>query len=227
MEVPPASEFDQIGFGISAFVELVKNIFEVVAIGAGGIWTYFNFFKGRTYRPRLECSVDGSVEEHSGQRFLKVIVRAKNVGLSKVPIEQKGTILQLYESVLSSSSPQFPFQATWADSPAVFDVFKEHAWVEPSEPVEDHVLIELPRNGVPAYKLNLKVLSKKISWTARNVVYGSERRQKEASMAKAQDQMPADVAEHLELQKQRAEQKRKEEQRRGAGEKTRTPENEK
>jgi hypothetical protein len=180
MQVPPLSKFDEICFGVSAFVELVKNILEIIAIVAGGIWTYFNFFKGRTYRPRLECSVDGSVEESSGQRFLKVVVRAKNVGLSKVPIEQKGTILQLYEAIPPSSNPESPFQATWNDSPAVFDVFKEHAWIEPSEPVEDHVLIELPNNNAPAYKLNLKVLSKKISWTARNIIRGYKQDVREA-----------------------------------------------
>jgi hypothetical protein len=174
--VPQPSEFDQVGFGISAFVELLKNVFEIAAIGAGAIWTYFNFFKGRTYRPRLECKVDGSVETHSGRSLMKVVVRAKNVGLSKVSIEQRGTILQVYPAVTQGSSPSFPCQVMWGDKPAVFDVFKDHAWVEPSEPVEDQVLIELPDNKAPAYKLNLKVLSKKISWTARNIVSSSEKR---------------------------------------------------
>jgi hypothetical protein len=172
--VPQPSQFDQIGFGVSAFVELLKNVFEIAAIGAGGIWTYFNFFKGRTYKPRLECEVDGSVETHSGRPLMKVVVRAKNVGLSRVSIEQKGTILQIYPAVTQSSSPSFPCQIVWSDKPAVFDVFKEHAWIEPSEPVEDRVLIELPDTKAPAYKLNLKILSKKISWTARNIVVGSE-----------------------------------------------------
>jgi hypothetical protein len=169
-----SSQFDQIGFGISAFVEVLKNVFEIVAIATGAIWTYFNFFKGRTYRPRLECRVDGSIETHSGRSLLKVVVKAKNVGLSKVSIEQRGTILQLYPAVTESSAPSSPCPVVWSDKPAVFDVFKDHAWVEPSEPVEDQVLIELPNDKAPAYKLTLKVLSKKISWTGRNIVSGSE-----------------------------------------------------
>jgi hypothetical protein len=171
---PQPSQFDQVGFGISAFIEVLKNAFEIAAISAGGIWTYFNFFKGRTYKPRLECEVGGSVEIHSGRPLMKVIVRAKNVGLSRVSIEQSGTILQVYPAVTQSSIPSFPCQTIWSDTPAVFDVFKDHAWIEPSEPVEDQVLIELPDNKTPAYKLNLKILSKKISWTARNIVGGSE-----------------------------------------------------
>jgi hypothetical protein len=168
------SQFDQAAFGISAFVEVLKNVFEILAIATGAIWTYFNFFKGRTYRPRLECRADGSVETHSGRSLLKVVVKAKNVGLSKVSIEQRGTILQVYPAVTQSSTPASPCQIVWSDKPAVFDVFKDHAWVEPSEPVEDQILIELPDDKAPAYKLTLKVLSKNISWTARNIVSGSE-----------------------------------------------------
>ncbi len=64
MTAPLPSQFDQIGFGVGAFIEVLKNVCEIAAITIGGIWTYFNFFKGRTYKPRLECEVDGSVETH-------------------------------------------------------------------------------------------------------------------------------------------------------------------
>jgi len=172
MHTVPPSQFDQIAFGVSAFVEVLKNVCEIIAIVAGAIWTYFNFFKGRTYRSRLECEVDGSIESHSGRVHLRVVVKAKNVGLSKLLVEQKGTILQLQPAVAQTSAPSWPCQVTWSDKPAVFDVFTDHAWIEPSEPIEDQVLVELPDDNAPAYKLTLKVLSKKISWTARNIVQG-------------------------------------------------------
>jgi len=172
--VTPPSQFDQVGFGVAAFVELLKNVVEIAAIGTGGFWTYFNFFKGRTYKPRLECRVDGSVETHSGRSLMKVVVRVKNVGLSKVSIEQKGTILQLYPAVSQSSSPSSPCQMIWSEKPAVFDVFKDQECVEPSEPIEDQVLVELPNDEAPAYKLALRVLSKKTWWTAGNIVGTSE-----------------------------------------------------
>jgi len=169
--VPP-SQFDQIGFGVSAFVELLKNVCEIAAIITGAIWTYYNFFKGRTYRLRLECEVDGSIETYSGRAQLKVVVKARNVGLSKVLVDQKGTILQLHSAVPPNTVPSWPCQVTWSNEPAVFDVFKDHPSIEPSEPIEDQVLVELPDDNAPAYKLTLKVLSKKVSWTARNIVQG-------------------------------------------------------
>ncbi len=170
MTIFSPSDFDQIGFGISAFVEVLKNVCEIVAIVVGAIWTYFNFFKGRTYRPRLECEVDGLMGTHSGRPLLKVVVKAKNVGLSKVLVEQKGTILQLCPAADQNTAPSWPCQIAWSNEPAVFDVFTDHKWIEPSEPIEDWVLIELPDDKVPAYKLTLKVLSNEISWTATNIV---------------------------------------------------------
>ncbi len=101
----PPSQFDQIGFGVSAFVETLKNAFEIAAIVVGALWTYFNFFKGRTYRSRLECEVDGTVETRAGRLLLKVVVRAKNVGLSRVLVGQEGTILQLHSAVMYYTSP--------------------------------------------------------------------------------------------------------------------------
>jgi hypothetical protein len=174
MTTPSPSQFDQVAFGVSAFVELLKNICEIAAIVIGGIWTYLNYFRGRTYRSRLECEVDGSIEIHSRRSLLKVVVKAKNVGGSKVRIDQEGTALQLYPAVAVKASPLWPCQAIWSENPAVFDVFKDHAWIESSEPIEDQVLVELPDDKATAYKLTLRVRSGKTWWTAKNIVQASE-----------------------------------------------------
>lgn len=176
MTAPAPSQFDQIGFGVSAFVEVLKNVCEIAAIAAGGFWTYFNFFKGRTYESRLECEVDGSIDARSGRSLLKVVVKARNVGLSKVVIEHEATVLQLHSAVAMHASPPWPCQISWGDKPvAVFDVFKDQDLIEPSEPIEDQLLAELPDDKAPAYKLTLKVLSKKEFWTAKTIVQGSEK----------------------------------------------------
>jgi hypothetical protein len=80
----------------SRWVETAKSLCEILAIFAGGAWTYLNYFRGRLHKRRLECSVEASVEKHSGRSFLKVVVRMRNIGLSKVPIQQTGTALLIY-----------------------------------------------------------------------------------------------------------------------------------
>ena len=53
MAAPSTSQFDQDGFGISAFVEVLKNVFEIAAIGSGAIWAYSNFFRSHWNRMTL------------------------------------------------------------------------------------------------------------------------------------------------------------------------------
>jgi hypothetical protein len=172
MTAPP--QVDQVGFGISAIVEVIRNGCEIGAIIIGGAWTYYKFFKGRTYKPRLQCEVHGSIEAHSGQSLLKITINAKNVGLSKVLFDKRATVLQLYPGLPIETSPSQPFSLGWSDHPAVFDVFTEHAAIEPTESIQDQVLVELPDDKAPAYKLVLRVLCGGTWWADKDIVLASE-----------------------------------------------------
>ena len=147
-------------------VETTKNIAEIGAIFGGAIWTYKNYFQGRIYKPRLECSV----EEHSGHSFLQVAARIRNIGLSKVRIEQKGTALLLYSVSLQGQSPSFPSQVRWNEPVAAFGVFSGRKWVESSESITEAWMVALPHGQALTYKVALKVVSGKIWWTAEKVV---------------------------------------------------------
>ena len=76
--------------------EILKNVATIIAIGAGAVWAYFNFFKGRTYRSRLEPKVSGKVISRNGASYLIVTAQLKNVGLSDVRIDQKGSALRVF-----------------------------------------------------------------------------------------------------------------------------------
>src|SRR5436190_24290972 len=56
-------------------VSIAKDGTTTLAIVIGGIWTYFNFIRGRIYNPRLEPAIFGTLFENKGVRF--VIVRAR------------------------------------------------------------------------------------------------------------------------------------------------------
>lgn len=137
---------------IGKAVETAKNVFEMLAIATGGAWAYFNYFRGRTYRPRLELAISASVERCAGRSFLKAMVTVKNVGLSKIPIEQKGSGLLVYTGILPNPGPAFPSQVRWSKDPYAFDVFTDHKWIEPNETVGQPFMISLPHNNVPAYR---------------------------------------------------------------------------
>jgi hypothetical protein len=155
---------------ISHWVETAKNGFEILAILVGAAWTYLNYFRGRTYKPRLECSVDASIEKRSGHSFLQVAVKIRNIGSSRVPIEPKGTALLIYSVIMQGRVPSFPSQVRWDGPVAAFGVFSGRKWVESSETIAEAFMVTLPHGDALTYKVTLKVVSGKIWWTAENIV---------------------------------------------------------
>ena len=118
----------------------------------------------------MECSVEASVEKHSGHSFLKAVVRIRNIGLSKVHIRQKGTALLLYSVNMQDRTPTFPSHVRWNEAVAAFDVFTGERWVEPSESIAESLMVDLPHGGAFTYKVTLKVVSGQILWTAEAIV---------------------------------------------------------
>jgi hypothetical protein len=146
---------------IQVIADIFQNLFTIAAIIVGGIWIYFNFFKGRTYRMRLEPEVSGKVVTLNGLSHLVVTASLKNVGLSNVEIEQEASALQLlsYEVPVSTT---VVLSAAWEDVTA-FPVFESRAGVkpgevidqriEPGEVIEDERLIMVPSNERMAFQL--------------------------------------------------------------------------
>lgn len=200
-------------------VEVAKNICEIVAILVGAFWTYLNYFRGRTYRPRLECAIDASVQEHSDYAYLKVVTRVKNVGLSKVPIDQEGTGLLVYSLRALDSGPSSPIQAKWNDSGGAFSVLTNHRWIEPGEPVSEPLMIALSDRTATAYKVMIKVISGKVSWTAEticeaNMAYGRDIRNEDlVEKQNKRDQKEVDEVEKLKEQQRLREQQQSEQRR--------------
>lgn len=170
--IPPCCPAEAVKSAIHTNIETLKNIFEIAAIIVGGAWTYLNFFRGRTFKSRLEPSIECRAEEGGGNRhYLIVCMTLKCVGLAKVPIDQYGSGLIVYMEVPRDNADiQGPTEARWSKTYWVIDVFKNHGWIESEEIVHEQVMIELPKQHAPAYKLKLKINSKKVTWTTVSTI---------------------------------------------------------
>jgi hypothetical protein len=93
-------------------------------------------------------------------------VRVKNLGLSKVQIEQKGTALLIYSANLQEQAASFPIQVRWSNPAGAFDVFSGGSRVESSEAVAESIMVALPHGGDLAYKVALTIVSGDVWWTA-------------------------------------------------------------
>lgn len=147
----------------------VESVLTSLAILVGGVWTYFKFFRGRTFRERLEAGVSASRGDTDGVAFLEVVVTVRNVGLSKVPIVQEGSGLRILSSdewmTHDGTAPEAP---TWTWM-ATESFLEDHKWVEPGETVTDSLVFRLPSTLEGPVRLELHVVSKKHEWVATTV----------------------------------------------------------
>jgi hypothetical protein len=74
------------------FNEAFANVTQTLALIAGGVWAYFKFAKGRTFRDRLIPTVSGKFISIDGSVFLIVATQLQNVGLSRIALDHEAEL---------------------------------------------------------------------------------------------------------------------------------------
>jgi len=153
-------------------IEDLKNLFTIVAIVVGGFWTYFTFFRGRTFQNRLELNCAGEISVLGGEPLLLLDVTLKNVGLSKTEISQKGTAIIVNEFGLGEVNNAVE---ALRKQLLVLPILEEHGWIEPGERIEDKKLVHLPKRNPFAYEIEVRVVVPRrrgdgLTWSARDIV---------------------------------------------------------
>jgi hypothetical protein len=147
------------------------TIVQLLAIILGGVWAYFKFVAGRTFRARLEPTINGKAVKHKNFTYLYLSATVKNVGLSKVMIDQDGSGLRVWISLEGWSKEVMA--ADWKHL-GTFPIFKEHAWIEPGEVISDEQMIVVPDKNPISFKLELRISNRKFSWTGTGLVECAE-----------------------------------------------------
>lgn len=140
-----------------SILDTIEKVVKIVAYVVGALWVYFNFFKGRIYKPRLESKLEGELIKQETTSLIKISIQVKNVGLSKVNIKQKGTALRLLSYNPTNLNDPWLHQRT-------ISVLLNHEWIEPGEPIEEQVLIPLPDSKIIAARAELILVSTKTMW---------------------------------------------------------------
>ena len=160
---------------IESLSSIVKNGFTIAAIIVGGIWTFFHYFKGRTFKPRLELRISGEIRKNDDSKCLITKVCLKNVGLSKLEIKQRGSgmrIISLDEVPHSNEAKKLE-----GNRLKTVTIFKEHEWIEPNEIIDDIQVFSLPTNN-KNIMLDARVISKGIAWRAKCIASYSIKKEK-------------------------------------------------
>jgi hypothetical protein len=121
-------------------VSLLGTTTTALAVLVGGLWAYFKFLRGRTYRPRLSVGMEANWHNINGRLLVHARITVKNIGVSVVIPRQRGMGLRV--SVLSPQQPKPPAEAGW-DVLRVFEILREHEWIEAGETVSDDLLLDI------------------------------------------------------------------------------------
>ncbi len=126
---------------VQAVVSALSSAITALAVLIGGLWAYFKFVRGRTYRPRLSVTMSAQWHPLNGRPMLHARITVKNIGASIVTLRQRGGT-GLGIGVLSSDQPAPPAAAEW-EVIRVFEILRDHEWIEPGETVSDDLLLDL------------------------------------------------------------------------------------
>ncbi|AFL86905.1 hypothetical protein Terro_0565 [Terriglobus roseus DSM 18391] len=150
--------------GAKFWLDVADKAIKALAVVVGAGWTYLNYRRGRTFERRLELEVTGELFERSGGHYLSMICRLKNVGLTAVPLQERGTACMVFALTGTEMRPDEPVD--------IYEVFKEHAWIEPGELITHQELVPLPffSRELVGIELQMRVVSPGIEWNARCVV---------------------------------------------------------
>lgn len=169
-------------------VDVLKNIATLIAVAAGGIWAYFNFFKGRTYRPRLELKVSGKLLSQNGANYLVVTAQLKNVGLSDVKIDQQGSALRLFAYEVGERTSKA--RSVEKSRLITLPVFEAHGWVEPGELIEEQRLVAIPDLAFIALQITFRLVSNKIDWNSVAIIEPPQPTLSPANQAQLDERTP-------------------------------------
>lgn len=151
------------------FAEAFASLTQTLALIAGGVWAYFKFAKGRTFRDRLNPAVGGKLVSIDGSVFLMVTIRFQNVGLSRIAFDQDVSSLAVFEFVPSQTDVLLSVENNRL---ATVRVFRDtDRYIEPNEIIERQTLIALPHVSVIGYQLEFEVFSDSgYEWRAMSIV---------------------------------------------------------
>lgn len=142
-------------------LDLADKVIKLIAVILGGLWTYWNYRKSRTYEQKLELEVDGTVFTR-GDLYCDVKLTAKNIGNAKHRVEHEETFCEV--SIIRADLTEEAIQ--------LFDVFTEEDSLEPGESMIDTLYwsVPAPADSILWVKLTLLVASNGVQWSSTELI---------------------------------------------------------
>ena len=164
---------------LKTVLDVIQKAFTIAGILIGGTWAYYKFVKGRVFGTRLEPALSGKALLAEKVTYLVVTITLKNVGLSKVDVEPKGTALRVSTHKALSGLNE-SLEAEWRHV-ATFSIFANHRWIEPGETITEDRVIAVPGDNHFAFLLEMRVVSHRLSFETNKALTYDEGEKEDTS----------------------------------------------
>lgn len=148
--LPPSVELTK------AVVNIAQGAMTTVAIVVGAIWAYFKVLKGRVYTRRLEPALEGTMVMGSSHKLLVVRLAIKNVGLTRVNLDNERSNLEVRAYRPADYIPEF--HNAFTERLGVVQAIRSHGWIEPGECITENHLLALPNDDLLGVVVRLSLL---------------------------------------------------------------------
>lgn len=148
-----------------------QSLVTIAAILFGGVWAYFKYLRGRTYRPRLEPSVNGIIVRSDVANLAIISLSVKNVGLSRVLLDKPKSTLEV--SGFSNADYRQEFHRALTRTLGVVNVLETHEWVEPGECIREDHLFALPTDNSQIIVVNFRLIQRSSAVRTSNVEWNA------------------------------------------------------
>jgi hypothetical protein len=143
------------------WLDVADKLIKLAAVLIGGLWTWWNYHKSRTYEQKLELEIDGSVFiRHDLYGDIKVTV--KNIGATKHEVQHTGTFCIL--STIDADLTEHDIQ--------ILPIFMTRTRIEPGELIDDTLCwrIAEPVENALWIKLRLRLISNGVEWHTSDLI---------------------------------------------------------
>ena len=142
-------------------LDIADKLLKLAAVVLGGIWTYWNYRKSRTYAQKLELQLAASILVRM-ETYLEIRATIKNLGGSAHTVQHAGSLCSIYAVDENITERRI----------RVLPVFNSEDQIEPGESISDLILLKLNAEDAASVwiQIDLRVISGSVEWHKREIV---------------------------------------------------------
>ena len=146
---------------IAFALDIADKLIKLAAVFLGGIWTYWNYRKSRTYAQKLELEVTASIFVRT-YTYVEITMSLKNLGGTSHKLHLDGSTCSIY--AIDENLIQHILR--------VLPVFTLRDLIEPGESINDLHVFRLDAEAARRVwiKLDLRVVSGSVEWHQTDLV---------------------------------------------------------